>query len=393
VGGRPPIFTPTFLQGAAGSFLFFTNMAAFFLLPLHLKQLGATEAQLGLVMGAYSGASVFCQPLVGLWVDRAGRRPFMVAGAALAAAVSAAFALGPPSLPLYAFLRVLQGAAYALFFIASFTLVIDVVPAERRGEALGIFGISGIVSMAVGPAVGEILVRRFGFPVFFAVMAGVGAAALVVSARIREPGGWRPPRAESAIGLPALVEGVLTAPRVPMALASSFGLGTGVVFTFLPPYAEMLGVARIGLFAVTYSLGALTVRATAGRLIDTVGRRAILIPALGLQAAAAAILAGLAPLVAHTGWPAAPFLGVVGVVAGVAHGFLYPALSALVMDVTPVARRGRVLGVFSAFILCGQALGAVGFGAAAHVLGYPPSFALVAACLAGAAALAIRLDR
>jgi MFS family permease len=165
------------------------------------------------------------------------------------------------------------------------------------------------------------------------------------------------------------------------------------VFTFLPTYAETLGVGRIGLFAIAYSLGALTVRATAGRLIDTVGRRAILIPALVLQAVAAGILAGLGPLVTRLGWPAAPFLVLVGLVAGVAHGFLYPALSALVMDVTPADRRGRVLGVFSAFILCGQAAGAVGFGAVAHALGYPPTFGLLAACLLGAAALALRLDR
>jgi MFS family permease len=266
-----------------------------------------------------------------------------------------------------------------------------VVPAERRGEALGLFGIAGIVSMAVGPAIGEVLVRRFGFPAFFAIMAGVGVASLVAAARIREPGGWRPPRLEAGLG--SLVDGVVSAPRLPMALASSFGLGTGVVFTFLPTYAEALGVARIGVFAVAYSLGALTVRATAGRLIDTMRRRTVLVPTLALQAVAPAILAGLAPMVARTAWPAAPFLAVVGLVAGVAHGFLYPALSALVMDVTPADRRGRVLGVFSAFILAGQAAGAVGFGALAHGLGYPPAFALLAACLFAAAALATRLDR
>jgi MFS family permease len=135
------------------------------------------------------------------------------------------------------------------------------------------------------------------------------------------------------------------------------------------------------------------VRATAGRLIDTVGRRAILIPSLALQAAGAGILAGLGPLGTRAGWPAAPFLALVGLVAGVAHGFLYPALSALVIDVTPAHLRGRILGVFSAFILSGQAAGAVGFGAIVHVLGYPPAFALLAACLFGAAALALRLDR
>ena len=388
--GAAPILTPAFLRAAVGSFLFFTNLAAFFLLPLYLKELGTTEAQLGLVMGLYSGTAIFCQPLVGVWVDRLGRRPFMLAGAALATAVALMFAVAPPTLPRFGLLRVLQGIAYAMYFVANFTLVVALVPAERRGQALGIFGISGLTSMAVGPAVGELVARAFGFRVFFAAIAAVGGAALAVTARVEEGPVGRPAPRD---GVGGLLRGVLTAPRLPMTLAASFGLGTGVIFTFLPTYAATLGVERIGLFAVAYALGALIVRATAGRLIDTVGRRPILIPALALQAGAAVILALMGPLVSRAAWPAAPLLGLTGLVAGTAHGFLYPALSALVMDVTPEDRRGRVIGVFSAFILSGQAAGAMGFGALAHVVGYAPMFALLALCLAGAGSLAFRLDR
>jgi MFS family permease len=345
--------------------------------------------QLGLVMGCYSTTAIVAQPLVGLWVDQVGRRPFMVAGAALALAVSLIFAVAPVHLGLFALLRVVQGAAYAMFFIANFTLVVDLVPADRRGQALGIYGISGLTSMAVGPALGEAVVRAHGFPVFFAVTAGVGGAALLVTARMSEPAVWQPAARE---GLAGLLAGVAAVPRMPMALAVAFGLGTGVVFTFLPAYAGTLGAPRIGVFAVAYSVGALVVRATAGRLIDTVGRRAILIPALGLQAVGPLVLAVLGPLVGR-GWPVPPLLALTGLVAGAAHGLLYPALSALVMDVTPAERRGRVIGVFSAFILSGQAVGAVGFGGLAHLLGYPPMFAMLTVCLAGACALATRLPR
>jgi DHA1 family multidrug resistance protein-like MFS transporter len=176
-----------------------------------------------------------------------------------------------------------------------------------------------------------------------------------------------------------------------MVLAFAFGLGLGVVFTFLPTFAATLGMARIGLFAVAYSAGALAVRATGSQLIDRVGRRPVIIPALGVQAAGAALLAGLAPLVERAGLPAAPLLAVVGVLAGAAHGFLYPALTALVMDLTPEERRGRVIGVFSACILGGNAVGAMVFGYLAHGLGYPAMFGILAVCLAGACALAFRL--
>lgn len=388
--GRARILSPAFLTAAAANFLFFTNLSAFFLLPLHIKRLGATEVQLGLIMGAYSAVAIVCQPLVGAWVDRAGRRPFLLAGAALGVAASLAFAAAPDAMALFPLWRALQGVAFSAYFVANFALVVDLVPPDRRGQAIGIFGISGLTSTAVGPALGEAVVRGFGFPVFFATAAAVAGAALIVSARLEAPLGGR--RAEP-VALGRLARGVLHAPRVPMALAFAFGLGMGAVFTFLPTHAAVLGVERIGLFAVAYSLAALAVRAFGGRLIDTLGRRPVIIPALALQAGAAALLAALGPLVAGTGLAALPLLALTGLVAGAAHGFLYPALTALVIDRTPAEARGQVLGVFSAFILTGNATGAIGFGWLVHALGYGPMFAILAGLLAAAGALAFRLER
>ena len=178
-----------------------------------------------------------------------------------------------------------------------------------------------------------------------------------------------------------------------MTLGAAFGLGQGVMFTFFPTYALDLGVRWVGLFAVAYSGAALLLRATASGLADRVARRAVIIPALALQAGATVLLAGLSLIARGVGLPAGPFLAVAGVLAGAAHGLLYPALTALVVDVTPPERRGRVVGVFMAFILLGQAGGAAGFGHLAHAVGYGPMFAILSILLAGACALAFRLER
>lgn len=387
----PAFITPAFLTAAVANFLFFTNLSAFFLLPLHLKQLGATESHIGLVMGLYSGTAIVCQPVVGAWVDRAGRRPFMVIGAGLAMLASLCYAAVPAAVGLFPVFRILQGLGYSLYFIANFTLVVDLVPPERRGQALGVFGISGLTSTAVGPALGEVVVRAFGFRAFFLATAAVAGASLVVSSRVAEPPRQTPPGGSE--GLPELVRGVLAAPRLPMSLAFAFGLGLGVVFTFFPTYAASLGAGRVGLFAVAYSMAALTVRAAGGPWVDRVRRQQIIVPALVLQALSAALLAGLAPLTRSAGVPALPVLFLAGLLAGAAHGFLYPALSALVMDVTAEGQRGRVIGVFSAFILSGQAIGAVVFGSVAHAVGYPLMFGLLAVLLGGACVLGLRLDR
>jgi MFS family permease len=384
------ILTAAFVTASVANFLFFTGLAGFVLLPLHLRRLGATDGQLGLIMACYSATAIVVQPLVGAWVDRRGRRAFLVIGAVLTSGVALLFAAVPGTLGPFPLLRALQGVAFSIFFIANFTVVVDLVPPARRGQALGIFGISGLVSGAVGPALGELLVRVAGFRALFLAAAALPLLAAVISARLRLP---EPRRSEVGVGLSGLLRGLVLAPRLPVTLGAAFGLGQGVMFTFFPTYALDLGVRWVGLFAVSYSAAALAVRGAAGGLADSIGRRAVIIPALALQAAATVLLAGLAPLARGLSLPAGPFLASAGLLAGGAHGLLYPALTALVVDVTPPERRGRIVGVFMAFILLGQAGGAAGFGQLAHWVGYGPMFAILSVVLAGACLLAFRLER
>lgn len=386
----PGILAPGFLRATLANFLFFSNLSAFYLLPLHLKGLGATESQVGLVMGVYSATAILCQPLVGGAVDRLGRRPFLLAGAVLAGIASAAFALLPGVFAVFPLLRLLQGLGYSAFYVATFTLVADLAPAARRGQTLGLFGTSGLVATAVAPALGEPVLRLLGFRVFALSATAVAIGAVLVALRLAEP-----PRAllPASAGLRGVLRGIAEAPRLPTALAFAFGLGLGVVFTFLPTYAEEVGVRRLGLFFLAYGTAALSVRTFGGQLIDTLGRRPIILPALLLQALGAGLLALLGLLVGPGGLPALPFLVLIGGSAGAAHGFLYPALTALIMDVTAPEGRGRALGVFSAFVLAGHAFGAMAFGPVAHALGHGPMFALLAGVLLVAFAAAFRLAR
>src|SRR5438309_2348320 len=98
-------------------------------------------------MGLYSAAGIVCQPLVGAWVDAFGRRPFMRFGTA-AVVVTELVALVSDSVGVFGVLRLLQGVGYSAFFVSNYTMAIDLVPVERRGWALGIYGVAGLTSLA-----------------------------------------------------------------------------------------------------------------------------------------------------------------------------------------------------------------------------------------------------
>lgn len=372
------LFDGPFARAMVTSFLFFGSLNGFVLLPLYIHRLGGTEMDIGLVQGLYSGAGIVCQPVVGLYVDRLGRRLFMLLGAALLTGASAVFVVAA-SIPLFAVLRAVHGMAFSAFFVANYIHVVDLVPPERRGWALGIYGVSGLMSTALAPLLVELVIRHLGFHWAFLFSALLAAGALAIVLRSRDA---RPPSPGAGPGREVLRQMRREIRRLHNALGFFFGLGTGTVFTFLPTFAELLGVRGLGLFYTAYAGAAMGVRLAGGTLIDTRGRKAVIVPSMFVQASGTGILAALAVSVGpHSPVPVLPFLFLAGLLAGSAHGFLYPALSALLMDVTPEPRRGSAVGIFSSIFLVGSALGAMAFGSVAHGLGYAAMWSALAVLL------------
>ena len=241
-------------------------------------------------MACYSATAIVVQPLVGAWVDRGGRRAFLVTGAVLTSGVAFLFAAAPDALGLFPLLRALQGVAFSVFFIANFTVVGRPGPAgpaqpgardlrdlgarlRRRGSgARRAPGAGGRLSRPV-PGLG-------GPP-------APGRRDLGATPASRRTA----PAAMRARACRACSAGSSRRPRLPMTLGAAFGLGQGVMFTFFPTYALDLGVRWVGALRGRLLGAALGVRATASGLADTTGRRAVIIPAMMLQAGATVLLA------------------------------------------------------------------------------------------------------
>jgi MFS family permease len=378
------------VRATVTNFVFFLGLNGFVLLPLYIQQLGGNEIQIGLVMGVYSGVGIVCQPLIGPWVDVIGRRPFMLTGIALTVTASLLAAL-PGGVGLLAVVRGLQGIGFSMFFVASFSYVLDIIPPAQRGWALGIYGVSGFVSTAIAPLFGEWIIRTVGFRVLFVLSALLGMSTLALVWPMREA-----PRGAS-VGPLRLAPGAVRAALEDvlhrhMFVTMFFGLGSGTVFAFLPTFAEDLGVTTLSLFYTAYSLAAIGIRIVGGRLIDTHGRRAVIVPSMFVQATATGVLALLGVLVTRTSvTPVLPVLFVAGLLSGGAHGFLYPGLAALVTDTTPAARRAAVVGIFSAMFLTGQTIGAFSFGWIANALGYGSMWAALTALLLAGCLVSLRL--
>jgi MFS family permease len=380
-----------FIRATVTNFFFFLSLNGFVLLPLYILALGGTEVEIGIVMGLYTGVGIVCQPLLGPIVDAVGRRPFMLAGAGLVLGASL-LAITAESSAALALVRILQGLGFSAFFVSMFSYVVDIVPASERGWALGIYGVSGFVSTAVAPLAGELIIRYWSFRALFVVSAVLAVVTVAIVWQVRDT---RPEGAVTArMGASMMRMGVGDLLQRHMAVSFFFGLGSGTIFAFLPTFAESLGVRTLSLFYTAYAVAAIAVRVFGGRLIDTRGRRAVIVPSMFVQVMSTGLLAALGLLVSrHSATPVLPVLFISGLLSGAAHGFLYPGLAALITDTAPDDRRASIVGVFSAVMLLGQTAGAFLFGYVTHTFGYGFMWWMLTMLLLMGSAFSMRLHR
>lgn len=369
---RPRLLSGPFLRVTVANFFFFLNFASFFLLPLRVKEMGGTEGTVGAVMGAGGLATLVSLPAIGLFIDRVGRRLFLLVGAACMAAAASLYLFVDHIGPALFALRVLQGASFAMAFTATTTFAAEFAPRDRRAQALGVFGVSTLLTHALAPGLGEELVRQAGFDALFLTATVCTCISLALALGLPAERAWsandprhEPWRLDRAQWLLAVV----------MAFC---GLGFGAVITFVPTFVSSAGLGRVGFFYFSYTLTAILTRLVGAGVSDSFGRRNVIIPTLVALSAAIALLSLATNVVA---------LMLTGALFGIAQGINYPTLHAYLIDITPEAHLGRAQALFNGAFNLGVTSAAFVFGAVANDFGHRPMFLVAGAMPLGALAL------
>lgn len=133
-------------------------------------------------------------PLIGLslragrWVDRVGLRPALTLSVTIFALASVAAALAPSTAWLVV-ARVCKGVAGALLLAAAPALAATAVRTAARGRALAVVATLAPLGGMSGPALGGLLVGRWGWPSIFLVNLPVAVVVLVLVRTRAAPGG------------------------------------------------------------------------------------------------------------------------------------------------------------------------------------------------------------
>lgn len=348
------------------------------ILPLFLRDRGASYSFVGLIVGAALAAQAAGQWPAGWLAERIGRKEMMVVGLLVAAAASLMFLL-PLSIEWLVAVRFLQGLGFAAAAPAEIAAVADVVPPEELGRAYGWVSAARQSGIIVGPALGGLL-AVFGRWTVFAVTGGALAMAALVAA-VTLPRSVRRPRADVSIARVFMHSSrVGVAMRAVVTMTIGLGLLIGIYDVIWSLYMRQIGASDfiIGLSFTFFALPLVAATPFAGWASDRWDRRWLAFTSVALGSLMAVIY---------------PFVNIIPVVIGVGvveaslWAFTEPSMNSFLMEAVR-DRRGEAQGIVGTAQSGSMAIGSL-IGGSLFALGLGVPFFVAAAVGVGFALAAL----
>lgn len=381
-------------------------------LPAIQKDLGGSFTDLQWVIDAYALSLAALVLTAGSLADRLGRRRVFAIGLAIFSAASLLCGLAPD--PTFLNLaRGLQGIGGAIMFAVSLALVAQEFPSgPERGMAMGIYGATIGIAVAIGPLVGGLLTDGLGWQWVFLLNVPIGVAAIAITywklAESRDPNatridwgglltfstalfvlvlalvrgndeGWGSSLIVSLFAAAAVLLGAFFAierrvsePMLPLGLfrrraftgvqLAAFAVSGSMfaLFLYLTLYLQsFLGYSPIdaGLRYLPITLGAFFVAPFAGMALAKVQARYLLSAGLALVGVGLLLMGELG---VNSGWTA---LLVGFIVSGVGIGLVNPVIADVALSVVPKEQSGMAAGINDTFRQVGIAVGIAAWGA------------------------------
>jgi MFS family permease len=348
------LYTPAFWAMALANLCHTASFSAFFLLPLYILEHGGNQGDIGVVMGVFALASAISRPWVAEMIDRIGRKRSYTLGSILMVVSPFLYLgihdpLGSAYLP-FLLLRALHGIGLAICFTSVFTFMADILPRDRLNEGIGMFGISGLIGIAIGPIFAEIMLEHFGFAGLFIVAGILSGISLIVHQPLKESA-----PTEGKESDPTTFFGLFRREKfiVVALLSLLFGVGLAGSGNFVAPLAEERNLGYISFYFFCYSGGAIAIRFVNGWLSGKFGENRILPCSIVLYMAGLLLL----PLAYNQ-----EVLCVAGILSGIGHGLLFPLLNTMAVRDESASIRGKATGIFTGGIDSGIFAGSLILG-------------------------------
>lgn len=315
-------------------------------LPAYLTSLGGEEYK-GLIISLFTLTAGFSRPFSGKLTDKVGRIPVMVFGAAVCFVIGFLYPL-LTTVGGFLFLRLVHGFSTGFKPTGTVAYVADIIPVNRRGEAMGLAGIFGTMGMASGPAIGSAIALHFSMNALFYTSSAAAILSILVLIGMKETleNPERLKLEHFRIRKNEIIDKDVWMPSLVM-LFTVFSFG--IILTIIPDLSVHLGMKNKGTFFTVFTLSSLAVRFVAGRASDKFGRQEVLLIASLIYVVGMFVIGSAESQLTF-------FVG--AVIFGVATGMNSPTLFAWTADLAKNENRGKAMATVFIALEVGIMLGA-----------------------------------
>ncbi|QIR37186.1 MFS transporter [Tolypothrix sp. PCC 7910] len=366
-----------------GLAIFSSTIAKNPVLPILAQQLGATPATIGVIAAASTLTGILASFPAGLLSDYWGRKPLLLTAGVVFCSAPVAYLLVTTPWQL-ALVRIYHGLATAIFGPVAMAYVTDLAP-THRGERLGWYSSFTLGGRALAPVIGGLVlaVGSWQFVYILCAIAGIltllGMKLLPNPSSVSKSKHHQKPKQNLWATKSAISEILSHRTMLLTSLVEAAQFGAfGAVEAFLPLYALSAGIdkAVVGLLFGSQVGVKVIARPLMGRISDCYGRKRQIVVGLLLTSLATWFFCQTKSVA---------LLLLISAVFGLGIAIASAATSALVADLAPANSRGTALGIMSAIMDVGQALGPILLGVLLMYTSYQISFGVISALLLAAA--------
>jgi MFS family permease len=316
-------------------------------LPDYLTSLGGAEYK-GLIISLFTVTAMLSRPFSGKLADKIGRVPVVMVGSIVCLICSLVYPV-VATVSGFFLLRLVHGFSTGFTPTGQSAYLSDIIPSERRGEAMGFLGTAGTLGMASGPAIGGVLGNYFNINAVFYCSSALAFLSMIILINIKET---LLEKHRFNIGLLKIKKVDLFEPKVltPCLVMVLCAYSYGAIFTVLPDFGTYVGIKNKGLLFTFFTMASLIIRLIGGKASDHFGRREVLLCSSAVMVISMAVIA-LAENQIQL---------ILGVTAyGLAQGATSPALLAWATDLSDKNFKGRALASLYIFMEFGIGVGAL----------------------------------
>ncbi len=293
-----------------------------------ITDLGGAQ-QKGLLITLFTISAGLARPFSGKLSDTIGRKKVMIIGLIFCFIVSLLYPLSY-SVGLFLMLRFFHGFGVGFLPTGATALVTDLLPENKRGQGMGIWGTFISLGIGAGQALGSPIKSLFGMENLFFLSAIIALFAGILLYFVRETLNDTQPFSFSLLKIQW--KDVFEPSVFPAALVMFLSANcSGILFVLTPDMSEKIGLDNKGWFFGFYVLATVIVRIFAGTLSDRIGRKKTLVIGMSF------LFISMLVVGISKDWVVFTFSSII---FGISTGITSPTLFAWTADLSHPERRG-----------------------------------------------------